>query len=580
MADSSGEPMDIGMHAGRSHSRVILTCLTGLLALVIGALPLGAQDEPELHGVQLAAEAADSSEWTDPATERGLLEDDLAPVPEVDLVALHTSPVFATGVDLVPVEDDLLTDALDRHERALQVAATVELAIDETSSRIDGLRPQVERLNVDITVAIDEEARLTREIDQITAAIAEFAVRAFIGDEELDTAFSEPVNDLGETQVLADGVRDAQFDDIESKEAERAEHQADRRRDEAERDELRTTIDALQQERLDQIADLRSLQELVDATAQSYHRDLHTHLTHTVEGADFQLVALNAYVIASRTLAETSPECAIEWWMLAGIGSIESFHGQIHGSTLDINADTTESIFGPALDGRILSGEEFVTAGSDVPAATGRTEDLPVADAAPAVDPSAGADTDAAADGGAADGEADGEGGADAPVIRRLALIEDTDGGLLDEDTTYDRAVGPMQFIPQTWALQEIDANNDGDTNPQNLYDAALASANYLCQSTTTMTTIEGQEQAYFAYNHDDAYTAAVIAASEEYRDLVSLPTDNPNAEGAAGAATDDLDEPSAIDDADTQGTRWLGIGEHDPEQPVLAETDPGLPDW
>lgn len=32
-----------------------------------------------------------------------------------------------------------------------------------------------------------------------------------------------------------------------------------------------------------------------------------------------------------------------------------------------------------------------------------------------------------------------------------VALIRDTDGGELDSDRTYDRAVGPMQIIPTTW---------------------------------------------------------------------------------------------------------------------------------
>jgi len=40
-----------------------------------------------------------------------------------------------------------------------------------------------------------------------------------------------------------------------------------------------------------------------------------------------------------------------------------------------------------------------------------------------------------------------------------FAGITATDGGLMDRDTAYDRAVGPMQFLPGTWRAVGTDAD-------------------------------------------------------------------------------------------------------------------------
>ena len=50
--------------------------------------------------------------------------------------------------------------------------------------------------------------------------------------------------------------------------------------------------------------------------------------------------------------------------------------------------------------------------------------------------------------------------------------IQDTDGGQLDKDPVFDRAVGPMQFIPSTWQVVKVDADGDGQRNPQDIDDA------------------------------------------------------------------------------------------------------------
>jgi hypothetical protein len=98
------------------------------------------------------------------------------------------------------------------------------------------------------------------------------------------------------------------------------------------------------------------------------------------------------------------------------------------------------------------------------------------------------------------------------------ALILDTDHGRLDGDTVYDRAVGPMQFIPSTWAIYGTDGNGDGIADPFNIYDAALTSARYLCNAGGDLRTHAGQLTAVYAYNHSDQYVAQVLALADAYR--------------------------------------------------------------
>ena len=102
------------------------------------------------------------------------------------------------------------------------------------------------------------------------------------------------------------------------------------------------------------------------------------------------------------------------------------------------------------------------------------------------------------------------------------ALIRDTDSGRLDGDTTYDRAVGPMQFIPSTWAVWGVDADGDGVANPFDIFDAAVAAANYLCAAGGDLTTTTGQRRAVLAYNHSDAYVAEVLALEAAYQQGVA----------------------------------------------------------
>jgi hypothetical protein len=72
-------------------------------------------------------------------------------------------------------------------------------------------------------------------------------------------------------------------------------------------------------------------------------------------------------------------------------------------------------------------------------------------------------------------------------------LILDTDHGVLDGDRVYDRAVGPMQFIPSTWAQYATDGNGDGTADPFNIYDAAASAAKYLCDAGAVLRTRTGK---------------------------------------------------------------------------------------
>lgn len=95
--------------------------------------------------------------------------------------------------------------------------------------------------------------------------------------------------------------------------------------------------------------------------------------------------------------------------------------------------------------------------------------------------------------------------------------ISDTDGGQLDKDTVFDRAVGPMQFIPSTWSVVKVDADGDGQRNPQDIDDASLATAVYLCSGNENLATRAGQSAAVLRYNHSTSYVNLVLRIMEAY---------------------------------------------------------------
>ena len=126
---------------------------------------------------------------------------------------------------------------------------------------------------------------------------------------------------------------------------------------------------------------------------------------------------------------------------------------------------------------------------------------------------------------GTHDGSAVGADGTVVPPIFGIALeggstahIPDSDQGSIDGDVEFDRAVGPMQLIPQTWRNWHADANADGVEDPQNIDDATMASANYLCRASGDMATEAGWTAGITAYNSDPAYAVIIAGAGSRYR--------------------------------------------------------------
>ncbi|MEV0369569.1 lytic transglycosylase [Streptomyces sp. NPDC050636] len=131
-----------------------------------------------------------------------------------------------------------------------------------------------------------------------------------------------------------------------------------------------------------------------------------------------------------------------------------------------------------------------------------------------------------------------------------FARIADTDGGRYDGDLTHDRAVGPMQFIPSTWANGGpdgsgwgADGNGDGKKDPNNVFDAALGAGRYLCNGGRDLTTQRDLDRAILGYNNSADYLRTVLSWYAFYREGTHEVPDGkgvlPVRRGGSGTAAD-----------------------------------------
>lgn len=174
-----------------------------------------------------------------------------------------------------------------------------------------------------------------------------------------------------------------------------------------------------------------------------------------LSGGRMPSVAYDAYLVAASAAPSIAAGCEVDWTVLAGLAWVESRHGQVD-MPRQIEPDGEVT---PWIRGPRLDGD---------------------------------------------DGMED---------------ITDSDGGELDGDPTWDRAMGPFQFIPTTWAELGRDGNGDGVADPDNVYDAALTAAAHLClREPGNYSDRSELRRALVAYNPSGRYADEVLAWIDRYQ--------------------------------------------------------------
>ena len=111
----------------------------------------------------------------------------------------------------------------------------------------------------------------------------------------------------------------------------------------------------------------------------------------------------------------------------------------------------------------------------------------------------------------------------------------------------YARAMGPMQFLPGTWSRYAADGDGDGRADPQNLFDATLSAARYLCSGGLNLRNQAQVLTAILRYNNSMAYAQNVLGWAAAYATGVA-PVDLPAITGPIPALGDaHLDNPEGL---------------------------------
>ncbi|MGW3953665.1 transglycosylase SLT domain-containing protein [Streptomyces sp. NPDC004752] len=98
-----------------------------------------------------------------------------------------------------------------------------------------------------------------------------------------------------------------------------------------------------------------------------------------------------------------------------------------------------------------------------------------------------------------------------------FAALRDSDQGRFDGDTAWDRAVGPMQFIPSTWKRWGTTTRPTLDADPNNIFDATTTAAAYLCADHRDLNDPRQLNRAVLSYNPSETYLRDVLAWNSAY---------------------------------------------------------------
>lgn len=122
-------------------------------------------------------------------------------------------------------------------------------------------------------------------------------------------------------------------------------------------------------------------------------------------------------------------------------------------------------------------------------------------------------------------------------------IVQSSAGGRV----SYARAMGPMQFLPGTWARYASDGDGDGVADPQNLYDSTLAAARYLCSGGLNLRDQSQVMAAILRYNNSTSYARNVLGWAAAYATGV-VPVDLPPVTGPAPPLADPhLENPEGL---------------------------------